>query len=133
MNYLNNSDTSLNMNKDGPLLMDCSNELLKLQIEHLRVQILQNMGLPPHRPNKGYRFKVSDRDAFFMDFENACLRDNWDNSIPFPTGPKRFENSEWAKMIQSQVYPHHSDIDWYEYVEYCQLGLGDEWFQEEEQ
>ena len=130
---MNNSDTSLNMNKDGPLLMDYSNELLKLQIEDLRAQILQNMGMPPRRPNKGYRQTLnSDRGRrnFMMDFENACLQ-NW-AGLP-PTGPKRYENPEWAKWIQSQCYPHHSDIDWYEYVEFCQLGGGDEWFQEEEQ
>ena len=87
--------------------------------------------MPPHRPNK--ILKVTDNINFIMDFENDCLRDKWDNSIPFPTGPKRFENAHWAKMIQSQVFPAHSDLDWYDYVEFCQLGYGDEWFQEDEQ
>ena len=35
-------------------------------------------------------------------------------------------------MIESPVYPHHSDVDWQEYVDWVSLGFGDEWFQEEE-
>ena len=88
--------------------------------------------MPPHRPNKGYRYTLnSDRDHnnFMMDFENACLSQNWAGDPP--TGIKRYENPEWAKMIQSQVYPHHSDIDWYEYVEWVENGGGEEWFQED--
>ena len=84
---------------------------------------------PPHRPNKGYRYRTFDRNAFFMDFENACLEQNWVG--PPPTGIKRHENPEWATMIKSQVYPHHSDIDWFEYVEWVEAGGGDEWFQED--
>ena len=45
---------------------------------------------------------------------------------------KRHENPEWQKMIQTQVYPNHSDIDWQEYVDWCENGGGDEWFQTEE-
>ena len=88
--------------------------------------------LHPHRPNKGYRYTLNsdrDRDNFMMDFENACLSQNWTGEPP--TGIERYENPEWAKMIQSQVYPHHSDIDWYEYVEFCESGGGDEWFQDD--
>ena len=95
--------------------------------------VFQSMGgtvLPPSRPNKGYRYKNSaPRDAFMMDFENACLEQNWAGEPP--RGPKRHENPEWQKMIQSQVYPHHSEIDWYDYVEFCESGGGDEWFQED--
>ena len=36
-------------------------------------------------------------------------------------------------MIQTQVYPNHSDVDWQEYVDWCEKGMGDDWFQEEEQ
>ena len=125
-------NSKMNKHKDY-LLWDSSNESLKLQIEHLRAQTLQNMGMPPRRPNKGYRQTLNSdrgRDNFMMDFENACLQ-NW-AGLP-PTGPKRYENPEWAKMIQSQVFPAHSDLDWYDYVEFCQLGGGNEWFQEEEQ
>ena len=35
-------------------------------------------------------------------------------------------------MIISQVYPHHSDIDWEEYSSWVENGGGDEWFQEPE-
>ena len=100
-------------------------------------QIFKNMGgqvRPPNRPNKGYRLTLSyerDRDNFMMDFENACLQQNW-GSKPFPTGPNRYENEEWAKMIQGQVYPHNSDVDWQEYVDWVKGGGGDEWFVETE-
>jgi len=67
-----------------------------------------------------------------MDFENACLSENWDSRIrAHPTGPKRYEDSKWAGMIKRSVYPFNSDIDWEEYVEWVQNGGGDEWFQEE--
>ncbi len=42
--------------------------------------------------------------------------------------PRRFENAEWAELIKRNVYPHHSDIDWEEYVEWVSNGGGDEWF-----
>ena len=35
-------------------------------------------------------------------------------------------------MIQSQVYPNHSDVDWEEYIDWTSAGHGDEWFQAEE-
>ena len=132
MNCLN-SDTSLNMNKDGPQTHEEAVEFVKNIFKSMGGNVIE---MPPHRPNKGYRYKSTDRnarDAFCMDFENDCLRNNWDGWKPFPTGRRRLEDPEWATMIKSQVYPHHSDIDWYEYVEYCQLGGGDEWFQEEEE
>ena len=97
--------------------------------------IFQKMGgkiLPPHRPNKGYRYTLSSeqiRNNFMMDFENACLEEYWVG--PPPTGPRRYLNEKWAKNILGQVYPHHSDVDWYEYVEFCESGGGDEWFQED--
>ena len=50
-----------------------------------------------------------------------------------PKGPKRHEDPEWAKMIQSHIYPHHTDIDWEEYVGFVEEKGGDEWFQEEEE
>ena len=46
---------------------------------------------------------------------------------------KRHEDPEWMEMIQTQVYPNHSDVDWQEYVDWCEKGMGDEWFLEEEQ
>ncbi len=106
----------------------------------------------PRRPCPTTYDSVSDvsRNAFLMDFENACLEYNWhiqpqpfDGGLfdslsfywnkPHPKGPKRHEDPEWAAMIQSQVYPHHSDVDWEEYVEWVENGGGDEHFQEDEE
>ena len=89
--------------------------------------------LPPERPNKGYRLTLAserDRNNFMMDFENACLQ-NWAGEPP--KGPNRYENEEWAKMIQSQIYPFHSDLDWRDYCEWVKAGGGDEWFVETEE
>ena len=81
----------------------------------------------PRRPG---RRSHAIGDYFMMDFENECLSQNWDSSKrPHPKGPKRHEDPEWAAMIQSQVYPHHSDVDWEEYVEWSSVH-GDEWFLE---
>ena len=41
----------------------------------------------------------------------------------FPKGPERHENRAWTAMVQSQVYPHHSDVDWDEYVNLVPLVL----------
>ena len=66
-----------------------------------------------------------------MDFENACLANHWESSVmAHPRGNRRYEHSEWAAMIKSQVFPHHSDVDWYDYVEWVENGGGDERFQE---
>ena len=59
-------------------------------------------------------------------FENSLL-DGWDK--PIPKGNQRHENPEWAKHVQSQVFPNHSDVDWWEYVLWVEEGAGDEWFQ----
>ena len=44
-------------------------------------------------------------------------------------GPNRYKDLDWAGMIEFQVYPHHSDVDWEEYVEWVSRRYGDEWFQ----
>ena len=100
--------------------------------------VFKSMGgrvLPPNRPGHIEKNDIitSDRDAFMMDFENACLADKWRffSKGPHPTGKKRYEDPAWAAMIESNVYPHHSDVDWQEYVDWVSRGLGDEWFQEE--
>ena len=107
-------------------------------VDFLR-DVFKSMGgtiVPASRPRKT---KSSDslpprrslRDSFITDFENACLASHWDSSvIPHPRGNRRYEHQEWAEMIQSHVYPHHSDIDWFEYLEWVQHGGGDECFQE---
>ena len=88
--------------------------------------------IPPRRPRHKDDILTPERDSFMMDFENECLkeclRNNWTGE--FPKGPKRHEHSAWAAMIQSQVYPHHSDVDWDEYVKWVSSGFGDEVFQE---
>ena len=63
-----------------------------------------------------------------MDFENSLL-EGW--AGPIPQGPRRYEKAEWAELIKKNVYPNHSDIDWYEYVEWVSQGGGDECFMEE--
>ena len=95
--------------------------------------VFQNMGgniAPPHRPRKGQFKWTPSKDSFLMDFENSVLQNHWDSNVSHPTGERRHENKEWAEMIQSQVYPQHSDVDWWEYSEWVTRGGGDEWFQE---
>ena len=100
--------------------------------------VFRSMGgvvYPPNRPRHipQYTRITAERNNFMMDFENACLSQNWDNSIkPYPKGATRHKDLDWARMITSQVYPHHSDIDFREYVDWVSSGGGDEFFQEED-
>ncbi len=66
-----------------------------------------------------------------MDLENAILERAWDARKGIPKGSHRWESPEWAKVVQQNVYPHHSDVDWYEYAAWVENGGGDDWFQEE--
>ena len=84
---------------------------------------------PPRRPRHGFVGTRQGRDDFMTDFENDVLR-AWDATKGIPTGPRRFEKAEWAELIKRNVYPNHSDVDWYEYVEWVSQGGGDEWFME---
>jgi hypothetical protein len=79
----------------------------------------------PRRP----RVRVTPcNDSFMMDFENDLLR-QWDNRTKeYPKGRKRFMDREWAKLVTSQVYPFHSDVDWDDYVDWVANGGGDDWF-----
>ena len=94
--------------------------------------VFKSMGgtiVPPTRPRK--KLSSAEVDAFLMDWENECLANHWDSSsAPHPTGVRRHENEKWAEIIRGQVFPNHSDIDWYDYVEWVTQGGGDEWFQE---
>ena len=96
--------------------------------------VFQSMGgtvLPPTRPgNIRLEYMTPERDALFMDFENECMANHWDWSVPHPIGHMRHEHKAWADMIMSKVYPNHSDVDWYEYCDWVKHGGGDEWFQE---
>ena len=99
--------------------------------------VFKSMGgvvMPPRRPRHSHEHDIitSARDDFMMDFEYCCLSEHWDSSIkPHPKGSKRYEDPEWAARIQAHVYPHHSDLDWYEYVDWVSQGGGDVWFREE--
>ena len=68
---------------------------------------------------------TKDRDAFFMDFENACLQ-YWPG-LNWPKGNTRHLDPEWATYMKTQVYPNHSDIDWFEYVCWVEQDGGDEY------
>ena len=86
---------------------------------------------PPRRPEHrdcGYKIE-SVLEAFYMDFENACLSDFGGEH---PKGPDRHKDPAWAAHIKAQVFPYHSDVDWEEYVEWVSGGGGDEVFHEEE-
>ena len=96
-------------------------------LNHILASTDMNHWLQPRRPNTSLRCNAI-KDSFMMDFENSCLANKW-GSRPHPKGDKRHLDKDWAKMIQSQVYPHHSDVDWYEYVDWVSRGFGDEWFQ----
>ena len=85
---------------------------------------------PPRRPRRTSFESRQGREDFPMDFENDVLR-RWDARKGIPRGPRRFEKAEWAELIKRNVYPNHSDVDWYEYVEWVSAGGGDEFFMEE--
>ena len=117
--------------------------------------IWKSMGgriLPPNRPRHidKYELRTPDRDNFMMDFENSCLEHNWGKKAepykdgileglsfyfnkPHPKGKERHLDPEWKEMIQNQVYPHHSDVDWEEYVDWVEGGGGDDWFREDDE
>ena len=110
---------------DAPL-MDFEDAYTKNGLSFLRPGTKEILKLT--RPGKTKPLYMGiPRDSFLMDFETPCLANHWDSSsTPHPTGVRRHENEKWAEMIQSQVYPNHSDIDWYEYVEWVTQGGGDE-------
>ena len=80
----------------------------------------------PRRPNRCLH-NGPGRDDFITDLENEILR-LWNYSIYMPKGPKRFEKAAWAALVQNNVFPHHSDIDWDEYVDWVSNGGGDDMF-----
>ena len=84
------------------------------------------MESPPKHPNSLTVF-TRDRNAFMMDFENSCLAD-WVGE--FPKSKRRHLDKDWAAFMQKQVFPHHSDVDWWEYCLFVESGGGDEYFQD---
>ena len=102
-------------------------------IDELRVQ-LTNSWRPQHKDinwlKDGFVGEHTARGCFLMGFENAVLED-FQKVYPgeeIPTGPERHKNKEWAALMWESVYPHHSDVDWSEYVVWVHQGGGDEWF-----
>ena len=87
-----------------------------------KMENIANMENIPKRPFPKVHRK---NDAFMLDFENSLLQ-LWDGF--HPKGPRRFEHPEWQKLVLSQVYPNHSDIDFHEYVAWCLSGGGELWF-----
>ena len=66
-----------------------------------------------------------------MDFENRVWLTT--GTPPPHRTPRELDDiniRNVLKMIRSQVYPNHSDIGRYDYVEWATQGGGDEWFQE---
>ena len=107
-------------------------KLEKKEVKKLKKMTLRN---PPQRPtHKNFNWfektkANTDRDNFMMDFENYCANDLFRK---FPKGgPRRLENKKWAAFMKTQVYPHHSDVDWDEYVAWVKAGGGDEYFFED--
>ena len=77
-----------------------------------------------------------ERDAFMMDLENKILEKAYREPLfkaahYAPKGRKRWQIPEWAELIKKNVYPHHSDVDFQEYIDFCEAGGGHEWFQED--
>ena len=122
--------TTLSQERDAPELETHDDAV------NFVMDVFRSMGgtvIPGRRPLHIPRYTplTVGRDNFYMDFENDILR-KWDSrKKAHPKGPNRCKDPEWAAIIQSEVYPHHSDIDWHEYVEWVENGGGDEWFQEE--
>ena len=90
-------------------------------------------GEPLRRPRSRPLSELND--CFMMDFENAALEGIYNEPLFMcakhaPKGKKCFEIDWWAAEIKKHVYPRHSDVDWYEYVEWVSSGGGDEWFLE---
>ena len=101
----------------------------RVEIENKRLQdMLTSSWRPRHKDVDWSKSKEEEnrhRDDFLMDFENSCLAYFGDN---FPTGPQCHTNKEWTTSFKRQVYPHHSDVDWSEYVAWVSHGGGDERF-----
>jgi len=72
--------------------------------------------------------RARDHNNFMLDFENYVLS-QWDARQGIPTGPRRYQNEDWAKLMKSNL--EFSDTNWEEYVAWVEQGGGDEWFQEE--
>jgi hypothetical protein len=83
-------------------------------------------GEPLRRPGSKPLDELND--SFMMDFENSVLK-GLNSAKCVPKGKNRFEIDWWAAEVKKHVCPHHSDVDWYEYVEWVLSGGGDEWFQ----
>ena len=91
-----------------------------------------NPKYPPHRASKVFTTlrDEKDRHAFLTDLENECLKEYTGHC---PKGILRYKNESWAAHMKKNLYPFHSDADWWDYVKFCEEGHGDEWFFDEEE
>ena len=110
-------------------------KIVELHSENDRLQNMLSTCLRPRHKDINWVKDVFDgeqhsRDCSLMDFETSCLEDfqKLHPGEETPTGPERHKNKEWAAFIKRHVHPHHSDVDWSEYVAWVQQGGGDEWF-----
>ena len=103
--------------------------LASILLSHMEAYDKEN---PPHRPNKVFTTLRDEKDKiiFLTDLENECLREYAGNC---PKGCSRYKFSDWAEHLKKNLYPFHSDADWYEYIQFCEDGHGDEWFFDEEE
>ena len=76
------------------------------------------------------REEERNHNNFMMDFENYVLS-KWDSRQGIPTGPRRYENEDWAELMKGNL--EVSDSCWVDYVAWVSQGGGDEYFQEDEQ
>ena len=91
-----------------------------------------NPKFPPYRASKIFTTlrDEKDRNAFLTDLENECLKEYTGDC---PKGMLRYKNESWAAHMKKNLYPFHSDADWWDYVQFCEEGGGDEWFFDQEE
>ena len=73
-----------------------------------------------------------DRINFLLDFENWCLTyPRWDARVGLPRGKSRHLDPLWRAVLMDHLddYPRQT---WEDYVNFCESGHGDEWFQMDE-
>ena len=73
--------------------------------------------------------KMKTIDAFLMRCENYLLDFRWENDVPHPRGPKRFEDPQWAAYVMQHLA--NSEVTFEVYKAWCLGGNGDRAFLEE--
>ena len=93
------------------------------------------------------RAQMRHVNNYLMDLENWILEHQWpttplpeDTPVrstdelwmkPHPRGPRRFEDPEWAQLVQEALSEEDGSITWDTYTAWCLGGGGDEWFVEQ--